>query len=45
MQRANADEIKVQAIKEGMTTILEDGIQKVASGQTTIEEILRVSKE
>jgi len=45
MDKANADEIKAQAVKEGMTTMLEDGLLKVAKGLTTIEEVLRVSKE
>lgn len=44
MQRANSDEIKKQAVKEGMTTMLEDGIRKVNSGVTTIDEILRVAR-
>ncbi|MBL7022049.1 Flp pilus assembly complex ATPase component TadA [Patescibacteria group bacterium] len=45
MNKANADEIKTLAIKEGMTTMLEDGLLKVAKGITTIEEVMRVSKE
>ena len=40
-----ADEIQNQAIKEGMVTMLEDGFIKVAQGITTIEEIMRVTKE
>lgn len=45
MSRMNADKIKEQAIKEGMVTMIEDGLYKVAKGLTTIEEVLRVSKE
>ena len=45
MQRANADAIKEQAIKEGMTTMIEDGIKKVMAGATTIEEVLRATRE
>jgi type II secretory ATPase GspE/PulE/Tfp pilus assembly ATPase PilB-like protein len=41
MRRANADEIEREAIRLGMTTMLEDGINKVLSGQTTVEELLR----
>ena len=41
MNRANADEIEREAIRLGMTTMLEDGINKVLSGQTTVEELLR----
>lgn len=33
-----------QAIKEGMTTMLDDGLAKVAKGLTTIDEVLRVTK-
>lgn len=40
-QRAS-DEIKRAAQEEGMTTMSEDGFQKVMDGLTTIEEVLRV---
>ena len=33
-----------QAKKEGMLTMLDDGLQKVVQGRTTIEEVLRVTK-
>lgn len=42
--KSDSDIIAAQAIKEGMTTILDDGLQKIAKGQTTIEEVLRVTK-
>jgi type IV pilus assembly protein PilB len=42
MRSATADEIHVQAAKEGMLTMLEDGIFQAAQGITTIEEVLRV---
>lgn len=45
MKRADADQIRQQAIKNGMTTMLEDGIKKVIMGITTMEEVLRVTKE
>lgn len=35
-------DIKQQAIKQGMKTLREDGIEMVLSGQTTIDEIHRV---
>jgi len=38
-------EIETQAKKEGMMTMLEDGIFKAVQGLTTIEEILRVVSE
>jgi len=44
VQKADADLIAAQAVKEGMTTILDDGLSKVATGVTTIEEVLRVTK-
>ncbi|MFH1286969.1 MAG: GspE/PulE family protein [Candidatus Magasanikbacteria bacterium] len=45
MRRANVDEIKKQAIQEGMISMLEDGVQKVISGATTLEEVLRVARD
>ncbi|MBU1167647.1 GspE/PulE family protein, partial [Patescibacteria group bacterium] len=44
MQRANAAKIQKQAVKEGMTTMVEDGLRKVAEGRTTIDEVLRVTR-
>lgn len=38
-------DIRKQAIKEGMITMFEDGMQKVEKGITAIEEIIRVVKE
>ena len=40
-----ADEIEALAKKEGMLTMLEDGIYKASRGITTIEEVLRVVSE
>lgn len=40
-----ADEIDAQARKEGMLSMLEDGIYKAARGMTSIEEVLRVVNE
>ncbi len=45
MRRADAGEIKKIAVKNGMTTLLEDGFNKAVEGRTTIEEILRVIHE
>ena len=45
VKRADNSEIKKIAIKNGMTTMLEDGFLKALSGVTTIEEILRVIHE
>lgn len=40
-----AEKIEEQARKEGMLTMLEDGLFKSASGLTTIEEVFRVVSE
>ncbi|MDO8495626.1 MAG: ATPase, T2SS/T4P/T4SS family [bacterium] len=45
MRRADAGEVKKIAIKNGMTTLLEDGFKKALNGLTTIQEILRVVHE
>ncbi len=45
MEKANALLIEKEAIKNGMTTMLDDGINKVLAGLTTIEEIVRVVRE
>jgi type II secretory ATPase GspE/PulE/Tfp pilus assembly ATPase PilB-like protein len=45
MQGKTDKEIEAQAKKEGMLTMIEDGIYKAVQGQTTIEEILRVVSE
>jgi len=45
MKGGTADEIQVQAEKEGMLTMIEDGIFQAVQGHTTIEEVLRVISE
>jgi len=45
MAEATSDQIEAQAKKEGMLTMLEDGIYKATLGLTTIEEVLRVISE
>ncbi|MAJ97252.1 MAG: hypothetical protein CMI56_01385 [Parcubacteria group bacterium] len=42
---SSADAIEDQARKEGMLTMLEDGIYKSASGTTSLAEVLRVVSE
>ena len=42
VESAGSDEIKRQAIEEGMVTLRDDGFQKVRMGLTSIEEIMRV---
>jgi type IV pilus assembly protein PilB len=43
-QRSDADVVSQAAVEEGMKTMLDDGLIKVAQGVTTIEELLRVTK-
>jgi len=43
--RRATNEIKQQGIAEGMSTLRDDGWNKVFSGVTTIEEILRVTED
>ena len=45
LRKASADEIRKIAVKNGMTTMFEDGFRKVEAGETTIEEVLRVIHE
>lgn len=42
---STSDQIQQQAIKEGMVTMQFDGFIKALRGQTTVEEILRVTSE
>ena len=43
--RAPSSDIMKVARHAGMTTMLEDGVSKVLQGATTLEEVLRVTKE
>jgi type IV pilus assembly protein PilB len=43
VQKASREEIERAAIGEGMRTLWDDGLAKVASGLTSIEELARVS--
>ncbi len=45
IKRVPADEINKQALREGMVSLLTDGINKASGGATTIEEVLRVVRE
>jgi type IV pilus assembly protein PilB len=45
LKLAPASEIKRQAMREGMTSLFQDGLRKVERGVTTIEEVLRVVSE
>src|SRR5512142_930698 len=41
MHGASADELKVQALQEGMLTLRMDGLVKVKKGVTTLEEVIK----
>jgi type IV pilus assembly protein PilB len=45
MANSTANEIQDEAIREGMITMQLDGIIKALRGETTIEEVLRVTRE
>lgn len=45
LKNASAQELQTLAEKEGMLTMLQDGFLKAKAGITSIEEILRVTKE
>ncbi|MEI6304990.1 MAG: GspE/PulE family protein [Candidatus Taylorbacteria bacterium] len=45
MKNSTSGDIETQAKKEGMLTMIEDGIFKCVQGLTTIEEVLRVVSE
>jgi len=42
VERRPSDEIQKIAIEQGMTTLWQDGLAKVAAGMTSMEEIMRV---
>jgi len=44
-QNAIASDIENKAIEEGMNTMIADGFMKIVTGETTLEEVLRVTKE
>ena len=43
IQRADAGEIEKQAVSDGMTLLLHDGIEKIRQGLTTVDEVLSVA--
>ena len=45
LQAQDAETIKKMAISQGMQTMFDDGLEKVKKGLTSLEEIMRVSKE
>jgi type IV pilus assembly protein PilB len=45
MERKDAATIQKIAVETGMRTMIQDGLEKVAQGLTTLEEIVRATKE
>ena len=45
LRKAATSEIRKVAIDRGMVALREDGWRKAQAGQTTVEEILRVTQE
>ncbi|MDB5162135.1 MAG: Type secretion system protein [Candidatus Saccharibacteria bacterium] len=45
MSHATTDQIQAQSISDGMMTMQIDGLIKALRGETTIEEVLRVSRD
>lgn len=43
--KVDSSTILLEAIREGMTTMVDDGLEKVIRGITTVEEVIRVTKE
>ena len=41
--KARTEEMLQAAIEEGMTTLMQDGVQKVLLGQTTFKEVKAVA--
>ena len=45
MSRAEARDVERAAVAAGMRTMLLDGLAKARAGLTTLEEVLRVTRE
>jgi general secretion pathway protein E len=45
MRHATATELRAQAVKDGMETMFENGLRKALAGVTTVEEVLRATRE
>ncbi len=44
MHKSSATDIKLDAINRGLVTLRMDGLEKITDGQTTMEEVLRVTQ-
>jgi general secretion pathway protein E len=45
LKNSDSNQIRELARKNGMRTLLEDGVEKVKAGLTTLSEVLRVTQE
>ncbi len=45
MDNANMEEIRSQALEDGMETLQRNGLKKVINGMTTLEEVMRISSD
>ena len=45
MKHATANQLRAEAIRNGMITMYEDGLRKALAGVTTFEEVLRATRE
>lgn len=44
LRTSDSNQINDEAVRQGMKTLLDDGVRKVLAGVTTIEEVLRVTR-
>jgi type II secretory ATPase GspE/PulE/Tfp pilus assembly ATPase PilB-like protein len=44
VKKATGTEMKARAVQDGMGTLRGDGWRRVLAGQTTVEEVLRVTQ-
>jgi general secretion pathway protein E len=45
MRHANSAELRAAAVEDGMESMFENGLRKAVAGTTTVEEVLRVTRE
>ena len=43
MQRSDTATLRTQAVKDGMTLLIQDGLRKIEAGLTSVEEVLSVA--
>jgi len=45
LRHAEAGDLHRKAVEEGMQTMYDDGMLKALAGQTTVEEVLKVTRD